>query len=396
MDATEYLYGESRSMKKIVFLFIFLCTAAVDAATICLNMIVKNETKVIRRCLESVMPLIDTWVIVDTGSTDGTQKLIKEIMKDIPGELHERPWVDFAHNRNEALQFAKGKADYILFVDADDILTFDPKFVKPQLDKDSYSLNIAYAGTSYSRTQLVKSSLDWKWVGPVHEVVMSSQAKTSAMLSGVTMVIIGGGDRSTDTTKFLKDALVLEKSLQQEPNHTRNTFYLAQSYKDAGLLHKAIEVYKKRVAQGGWPEEVFWSLYQIAIIQETLGVPEDVINKGYTEAYQYRPTRIEPLYRLSSYYRRKENYLLGYALAKQGLNVPPPADPLFVDTWIYQYGLLLEYSICAYWLGKYEESYKACFELLSKKDLPQDVRECTEKNLSFAKERLVPSTSAGR
>lgn len=376
-------------MKKYILILCVLVSSFAQATTVCLNMIVKNETKVIRRCLESVKPLIDTWVIVDTGSTDGTQKLIKEIMKGIPGELHERPWVDFAHNRNEALQLAKGKADYMLFVDADDILTFDPQFVKPQLDKDSYSIKIAYSGTSYSRTQLVKSSLDWKWVGPVHEVVLCENAKTSAELDGVTMVIIGGGDRSNDTTKFLRDAIVLEKALLQEPNHTRNTFYLAQSYRDAGMLHKAIDVYKKRIAQGGWPEEVFWSLYQIGIMQESLGAPEEVINKCYVDAYQYRPSRAEPLYRLSSYFRRKENYLLGYLLAEQGLKSKAPKEALFIDSWIYEYGFLLEYSICTYWLGKYEESYKACQELLAKKNLPQDIRECAQKNLSFAKEKLL-------
>ena len=64
--------------------------------TICLTMIVKNESQVIRRCIDSVKDYISYWVIVDTGSTDGTQDLIKEIMTEynIPGELHERPWVD--------------------------------------------------------------------------------------------------------------------------------------------------------------------------------------------------------------------------------------------------------------------------------------------------------------
>ena len=66
-------------------------------------MIVKNESKVIRRCLESVLPLVDYWVIVDTGSTDGTQQIILECLKEVPGFLHERPWVDFSHNRNEAI-----------------------------------------------------------------------------------------------------------------------------------------------------------------------------------------------------------------------------------------------------------------------------------------------------
>jgi len=69
--------------------------------TICLNMIVKNEARVIRRCLDTVRPFIDRWVIVDTGSTDGTQALIREVLQGVPGELHERRWKDFAHNRNE-------------------------------------------------------------------------------------------------------------------------------------------------------------------------------------------------------------------------------------------------------------------------------------------------------
>ena len=87
--------------------------------TICLTMIVKNESEVIRRCIDSVRNYINYWVIVDTGSTDGTQELIKEIMNeyDIPGELHERPWVDFGHNRTESLQYAKDKCDYRLIID---------------------------------------------------------------------------------------------------------------------------------------------------------------------------------------------------------------------------------------------------------------------------------------
>ena len=109
-------------------------------------MIVKDETKVICRCLESVKPLIDYWLIVDTGSHDGTQQMIKDFMKDIPGELHERPWVNFAHNRNEALTLAKDKADYLLFIDADDKLEIAKDFVRPKLDKDSYLLKIEYGG----------------------------------------------------------------------------------------------------------------------------------------------------------------------------------------------------------------------------------------------------------
>ena len=81
--------------------------------TICLNMIVKNESTVIKRCLDSVKAIIDYWVICDTGSTDNTREIVEECLKDIPGELHERPWVSFSHNRNECLRLSRGKADYL-------------------------------------------------------------------------------------------------------------------------------------------------------------------------------------------------------------------------------------------------------------------------------------------
>ena len=99
--------------------------------TVCLNMIVKNEREVIERCLSSVKQLIDYWIIVDTGSTDGTQEVVKKFLKDIPGELHERPWVDFGYNRNEAMKLAEGKTDYLFFIDADDRLVFSDDFCLP-------------------------------------------------------------------------------------------------------------------------------------------------------------------------------------------------------------------------------------------------------------------------
>ena len=74
-------------------------------------MIVKNESHIIGdtlKCLIQKAPF-QYWVICDTGSTDGTQEIIKDALKDIPGELHEVPWVDFGTNRTQVVDLAYGK-----------------------------------------------------------------------------------------------------------------------------------------------------------------------------------------------------------------------------------------------------------------------------------------------
>src|SRR5580704_19064357 len=155
--------------------------------TVCLNMIVKNESEVIIRSLTSVLPLIDYWVIVDTGSTDKTQDIIRDFMKSkgIPGELHERPWVNFAYNRNEALELAKNKAEYTLFMDADDYLQFDASFKLPVLDKDMYYIMIHHVETKYKygRIHLVNNHLNWIWKGVLHEGLFpATDEKRSAVV----------------------------------------------------------------------------------------------------------------------------------------------------------------------------------------------------------------------
>ena len=137
--------------------------------TICLSMIVKNEARVIRRCLDSVRDIIDYWVIVDTGSTDGTQDIIRAHFQDVPGELVERPWRDFAQNRSEALALARPRGDYTFIIDADDALELQAGFQLPRLSADSYQIDIQDTNIRYQRTQFVSNALAWRYAGVLHE-----------------------------------------------------------------------------------------------------------------------------------------------------------------------------------------------------------------------------------
>lgn len=384
-------------MRRVPLLLITFCLliyyqyASAEEAkkkTICLNMIVKNESHVIKRSLKSVKPIIDYWVILDTGSTDGTQQVIKEFMKDIPGEVHEDPFVNFEYSRNKALDFAKNKADYILFIDADEELSFDNNFKMPELDKDFYHINVNNNGNEYVRRMLIKNDLPWRWVGVLHEVIVCDDAHTHEILKGVTNLYHTDGARWKDPDKYKKDAMILEEAVKKNPQSTRNTFYLAQSYRDADNPAKALEWYNKRVEMGGWDQEVFWAMLEMARMKKALDMPAESYIPDFFKAYQFRSIRAEPLYYISHDYRQKGDYLPGYLIASMAYNMPVPDDILFVRKWMYDYGIPLELSICAYWIGKYDECKQISQKMLDNPKLPENVRECVEQNIKFADQKL--------
>lgn len=384
--------------KNIIFYLIFICFPfalyaehPIADPKICLNMIVKNEREVIRRCLTTLEPFIDYWVIVDTGSTDGTQRIVREFMEEqgLPGELHEQPWVDFAYNRNEALKLTKGKGDYVLFIDADEYLSYEPGFVLPCLEKDYYYVNMSYSGTRYTKIFLINNHLDWKWEGVLHEVLSPSPNFTHAVLENVTNNYTTEGARSKDPKKYEKDAAILEAALKDHPDEARYLFYLAQSYRDCKNYPKALQAYEKRVGVGGWSEEVFYSLLQIAILRELMDEPFEKVIQSYLAAYQYRASRVEPLYHMARLYRAKKDFSIAYQIASLAHALPLSKDMLFVEQWMYDYGIALEISVSAFWIGKYEECQRLSLELLKRKDLPTEIKNLVEGNLAFANAKLV-------
>lgn len=394
-------------MKYIIFLFLIVVSSTCEAAKektshkICLNMIVKNEAPVIERCLASVKNLIDYWVIVDTGSVDGTQEIIKKCLKNIPGELHERPWVNFAHNRNEALKFAKNKGEYLLFIDADERLVFVSDFDKTKLNMDCY-LSFVRVFDQETREKylhgqrilLVNNHLNWTWEGVLHENLVCSEAKRTQLLKNIINIAdTYEGHRSQDPLKGLKDAEVLEKIHQEDPNNRRIIFFLAQSYEYAKKYELALQNYEKRAAMDGNEQEVFWSLFRIGQNQEEMQWAPETIIESYCKAFKNRASRLEPLYYMALQYGKIGNSVLSYAILKSGLSFGPCEDVVVHEAWIYDYGLLLEFAKSAFTIGRYEESCDAWKKLLAKPDLPLRVQTEAKNGLSMAQQALVSSHS---
>ncbi|MBF8263291.1 MAG: hypothetical protein HW387_956 [Parachlamydiales bacterium] len=353
--------------------------------TICLNMIVRDESKVIERCLSSVKNIIDYWVIVDTGSSDGTQAIIRQAMKDIPGELFERPWIDFAHNRNEALGLARGKADYTLFIDADEQLVLTKPFDKNHLSKSFYVIKSVGLDTEHFRIHLVDRHPGWKWDGVVHESVINSQEmEGGALHDAIIDFRPRDGHRFSDPNKFLKDAEVLEKALQKDPANARYVFYLAQSYFNAREFPLALKNFEKRVSMGGEKGEVYISLLCIGYVQDLLKMDDDRIIGSYLLAFQYNSSRAEPLERLGQFFYQKGWHFLGYLIAQYALSIPRTTDlSVHAFHWVYDYSLRLLFADCAFAINRFQESADAYRQVLKSDQLPAELKERVNKRLAL-------------
>jgi glycosyltransferase involved in cell wall biosynthesis len=349
-------------------------------------MIVKDEGHVIERCLLSVKDFISHWVIVDTGSTDNTKEVITRVMGNIPGEIVDRPWKDFGHNRTEALDLARSKADYSLWIDADDIIVVDGNPFK-ELTASAYSFLVKYGSTVYTRAHLFNNQLPWKFEGVIHEYPHANGINNSELLLGITYCVIGGGARSKQD-KFSRDIKILEEALLSDPDNVRYVFYLAQSYRDAKEYEKAIKTYDKRVKMGGFQEEVWCSLYQIARLYEFMGLSQWIIS-AYLKAYDYRPQRAESIYSLAKYCRLQENYNLAFMFADIAKNIKRTCDVLFVDESVYDWRALDEFAISAYYVGRYDASFMANNLLITSGKLPSDELERIISNRNFGLERIA-------
>lgn len=322
---------------------------------ICLNMIVKNETAVLPRLFLSLKDYIDYYVIVDTGSTDDTIALVEREMSGygIPGEVHQRPWVNFGTNRQQALELARAanKTDWLLFIDADEELgVSDPKFYEKLEPGVTYMIEKHHEGLRYGVPYLLPMSANVRWEGPVHNYLVELDGHWRRESRRDVWIIYHPfeGAKSHGVSKeekYLRDAHVLEEYLQEHPDDPRSLFYLGQSYRDAGHLEKALEGYRKRTLVDGWSEEKFMAQLEVGRLSIRLERSEHVVLQELLSAYNLRPTRAEPLYELARHFRLQGSYPMAHLFAKAAVQTPRPDDHLFLVESVYAWRSLDELAV---------------------------------------------------
>ena len=373
---------------------------------ICLNMIVKNEERVLPRLFRSLKDYIDYYVIVDTGSTDGTIELIRRELSGygIEGEVHERPWLNFGVNRQQALELALAadQADWLLFIDADEELgVSDPRFYEQLEPGVSYDLEKHQGDVRYAAHHLVNvRSARYRWQGPVHNYLVCVEGVERRKLRKDVWIVYhhAQGAKShgvTQVQKFLRDAALLQDELSRNPDDARSQFYLAQSYRDAGRLEQALAAYKQRASMdNGWSEEQFMAQLEAGRLAIRLEHAEAVVVGELLAAYRLRPTRAEPLFELARYFRTRESYAMATLFAKAGVQTPRPDDRLFVVDSVYAWQLLDELAVAAFWTGDYTACKSACATVIEKAErghaIPEADLQRVVQNLAKANDRLEP------
>ena len=341
--------------------------------SLCLCMIVKNESHVIRRCLRSVKPFIDSYSISDTGSTDNTMDIIREELAGLPGVLRSDPWQGFGPSRNVARSRAKG--DYILSIDADEelehlsgSLELDPKI-------DYFLLKQVHEDMIFWVTRITRNDPSIEWKDKVHNFLEIDPSAKGIQLKNFQIRPYFDSYQNIAGNKFLGHLAHYETA----PRTSRNVFYHAQTLDALQRSEEAIQIYRERAEMGGWEEEVYYSLKKIGDHLRALNRPIEQVIAAYLRAYSYRPTRYEALVDLCELYGQNGRWTECYALSL--VKAEPSNDILFVD-YRCPWRLLEQHALAAYYLGKKEEA-RSYFLRVAEFDLSPFDRQRTEKNLTY-------------
>jgi glycosyltransferase involved in cell wall biosynthesis len=326
-------------------------------------MIVKNESRIILRLLESVVSFIDSYCICDTGSTDNTIEIITHyfLERGIRGKTWTTPFRDFGYNRTLAIRACEGmpNADYILLLDADMQLQIQPNItplqLKKQLTDDLYFVFQGNECLYYKNVRIVKNNRGITYWGVTHEFVKTPESGgpfTYGQFDKSVLFINDVGDGGAKSDKYTRDIALLKQGLVELPNNDRYLFYLANSYRDTGQFELAIETYKRRIAVGGWFEEIWHSHYSIGKCAKQLGKIE-LAMYHWLEGHNVFPQRLENMYEIIRHYRENTKYDLAYhfyvMMDDERKRFKGALDFLFLEKDVYDWKLDYEMTVIAFY-----------------------------------------------
>ncbi len=269
-----------------------ICGAIIDP-TIALVTMTKNGIKKLPRLFESVLGFVDCAVVLDTGSSDGTQDWLWN-QSFLPCTVYNSPFVNFEVSRNQLMEVAQGAADWLLLLDDDMTLKFlkSQAEVREQLSNLEEAYLLKHSGNmSHWVTRLVRGNRLWKFEGVTHEFIVGADAENGPRFDGVEVEHY----HAYGPEKFNRDLSMLATDIARDPSNPRTIYYLAATLRDMGKIGSAIRFFCMRANMGGWEQERWHASYEAARLAEDAS--------AMAKVYQARPTRAEPAAWLALFYK---------------------------------------------------------------------------------------------
>ena len=371
------------------------------AVKLILTQIMKNESHVANRMLDSIKPIVDGIVVIDTGSTDDSIEVVKKWGEDNNVETYvfERPFDNFENSRNESFEKARemflskndGHTYYNFWLDFDEQIEIDPKFDKQKLNKDLYMFNTYINSMKYTRNEMCRLDKEFRFYGPVHEFIIPPKGEdgqpdrsiTSGLLEGITVRVKmdGGSWQENIPAKYQSHAHSLEKYIDNDRTDPRWIFYTAQSYHDSACfpnnkeenherLRRSMKYYKERVTRpDGYYEEIFYAQYRIGTIMRALEEPWNLCLNELLKAHNIDPLRGEPIKAIIDYYLAMGEWNNAYIFTTLGKKLyhgknPYPKRLLFVDETTYAWKFLEAHSAACFYTNRKDEAKQTYLEML--------------------------------
>ncbi|MZK50038.1 glycosyltransferase [Clostridium beijerinckii] len=327
--------------------------------TVSLCMIVKNEEDTIGRCLDSIKDVVDEIIIADTGSTDKT----KEICSKYTSNVYDFKWIDdFSAARN--FSFSKASKDYILWLDADDVLLPEDaekfKSLKETLDTSVDSVTAKYnigfdeygnVTMSYRRNRLVKRENNFKWIGFVHEYLQVAGNIINSDIAITHKKLKQTPKRNLDIYKGK-----LKEGLEFTP---RDTLYYANELYDHNMYDEALKYYNKFLdLKQGWFEDNIRVCGKICDYYQSVNKVEDARKYAF-KSFEYDTPRAEACCKIGFSFLHERKYKQAAFWYEEATKLEKPKDSwgFFNDacwTWLPH----LQLCVCYDKLGDHKLAYE--------------------------------------
>lgn len=311
---------------------------------------VKNAGNGWANMLESNKKYMDRWTILDTGSTDNTIKIAKEVLKDKKGDLYEEPFINFRDSRNRLLDLAGTTCKFTIMLDDSHILDGDMRKLLNGIRtgaEDVYSINITSGITEFYSSRILKTEREIRYTYKVHEVITAPACVLPSVFKIYDVDDKKSIDRTESRAKY--DLKLLFEELDEGNNISRQLYYIAITYARMKNWDKAIEYYMKRIncEEKGYVEEIAESYYVAAHIGDTcLGWNWEKCKKMYLDGHNITPSNPKFLYMIGNHYFSEKNYDDAYKYLKKAFNLgSPSSDTLQLSITPIIYNSAIPYAL---------------------------------------------------